>query len=267
MLPFVSVIITTFRPETKRYLDECIKSVHNLDYPKDRLEVLLVAKESYRPEYEGIKTIYTKDDRHTAEGINYGIRHASPEAKYFFYINDDVILTKECLSHLVDCVGDNMLLANGISPCDNYLNYALMFAIPDADGFHQFNKRYYKYEELQPHFAALRDAKSLYRRGAVFVPWLCMYATLIPRKLTDTIGLFDENFKTGQCDMDFSYRAKMAGYKTVAILDAVIWHFGGRTSSHTLDNKTRAENIEYFKKKWGVLPDGIGEDELAELKA
>lgn len=40
MLPFVSVIIPTLNEE--RYIGKCLESIFNLDYPKNRYEIILV---------------------------------------------------------------------------------------------------------------------------------------------------------------------------------------------------------------------------------
>ncbi len=264
--PQVSIVITTFRPETKPFLDECIKSVYNLDYPKDRLEVILVGKKSYCPEYDGIKTIHTRDDRHTAEGLNYGINYASKDSKYYLYLNDDVILTKESLTQLIMTVGDGEVLANATSPCDNYLDYALLFMFEKAGNAKIMDRRFYEYADIKDDFEEMRNARSVYPKGIIFRPWLAMYATLIPKICWDKIGPQDENFKTGQCDMDFCFRARQHNIRCVTVLNSLIWHFGGKTSQHTLTDPLRVQNIEYFRQKWGQLPDGITEEELLRIK-
>lgn len=260
----VSIIVTTYLEKTKPYLDLCIESIRNLNYPKENLEVILVGKESYQPTYEGVRTIFTKDDRHTAEGINAGLKVISPESEYILYINDDVILTKNCLSRMIEAVGDEGIMANAISPCDNYLTYTLIMGFHDKNGdYVALSDRFYEYEHLKDHFQEMMNAESIYPMGTMLQAYLCMYATLIPRKVFDKVGLFDENFKTGQCDLDYCIRAQREGFKTITVLNALIWHFGGRTSSHTLNTKIRRDNILYFKEKWGFLPPGITEEMLA----
>jgi hypothetical protein len=76
-----------------------------------------------------------------------------------------------------------------------------------AGNFHFFKDKFYTYEQCEPHFEDMMNADSMYPEGYVNMPYLCSYATLISRECLDRVGLYDENFKTGQDDVDYCYRA------------------------------------------------------------
>ena len=44
------------------------------------------------------------------------------------------------------------------------------------------------------------------------------------------IGLFDENFESYVEDMDLSFRARLAGFKSYYSSDAIVYHYGSATT-------------------------------------
>lgn len=255
--PKVTIIITTYNSESKRYLDLCIESIKRLNYPKNKLEVIIVSRSSYLPRYENCLTIHPPEESfYPARGINFASQYMASDSEYIFTINDDVILTRDSLKNLVNLsqvMNDNVLI-NPISPCDNYLFYGLKFGFEKDGIFMGMPHRFYVYEDLSPYFENLVKSRSLYETGFVKAPYLCFYATLIPRKIWEKVGLFDENFKLGQDDIDYSYRARNNGVMLVCCLDSLVWHFGGEGGSKGMDQSLRDHNALYFKDKWGVLP-------------
>ena len=78
---------------------------------------------------------------------------------------------------------------------------------------------------------------------------------LVKRKVFETIGYFDENFRIGQYeDADFFRRARMAGFALGVTGASYIHHFGSVTQKDLQENKAtrpyEAENREYYRKKW-----------------
>ncbi len=58
-------------------------------------------------------------------------------------------------------------------------------------------------------------------KEAEYTPFWC---ALIKRKVAESIGLFDESYFLGCEDLDYCLRVKKAGYKTVYVPKAKIWH-------------------------------------------
>lgn len=252
----------TYIESSKRYLDLCIESIKNLNYQKEKLEVILVARNSYKPEYEGVKTVTPlSNDFYPAEGYNFGVSNTNPASRYLFMLNDDVMLTKNSLTNLVTrCRESNdQFMINPISPCDNEISYGLIFGYTKNGEFKQLHERQYRYEDLETDFKEMMAADSIYPPGIVKQPFLCMYATIIPRSIYEKVGPWDEQFKTGQDDLDYSLRAQQHGIGSISALDALVWHFGGVSAESTLNLEIRRENVRYFKSKWGIMPPGIPE--------
>jgi GT2 family glycosyltransferase len=63
--------------------------------------------------------------------------------------------------------------------------------------------------------------------GEVF--GVCGAACLMPRRVFDELGGFDEDFFTSHEDVDLSYRARLLGYRCRYVADAVVRHHGSAT--------------------------------------
>lgn len=81
------------------------------------------------------------------------------------------------------------------------------------------------------------------------------------REVLDKIGYFDENFiHGGYEDIDFFYRANLAGLKLLMTPKVAYWHKEGATrfseAGGEKERQAGAENhnLEYFIKKWGFNP-------------
>lgn len=253
--PNISIVVTTWLEESKPYLNACMASIASLNYPKDKLEVILVGRPEYAPTYPHAHTVYpAKDKFGNAEGINFGVSKTNSASKYILSLNDDTVLTRNSLLHMVRAAGDGEIIINPISPCDNYINYNLQFQFNHHGQQLALKERFYRMEALKDYIPAMISADSMYPQGIIKADFLCMFASLIPRVVWEKLGPLDENFITGPDDIDYSWRAKAAGVQLAVELSCLIWHFGGPTSELTLNPEMRAHNQAYFKKKWGRLP-------------
>jgi GT2 family glycosyltransferase len=83
----------------------------------------------------------------------------------------------------------------------------------------------------------------------------------------DTIGCFDENFYPIYYeDVDFYYRANLAGLKALVLPDVGVTHLGSQTINRvpeleTQNRETFRRNNEYYARKWGSLT--IGQETYA----
>ncbi len=78
---------------------------------------------------------------------------------------------------------------------------------------------------------------------------------MVRRRVFETIGLFDENFRIGQFeDTDFFRRARAAGFCLGTTGRAFIHHFGSITQNSIRKSKQarpyEAENRAYYRRKW-----------------
>lgn len=252
----VSIIIQTWLPENRKYLDLCIRSIRNLDYPQDLLEIIIVARPSYMPEYPGCRTVEPGlgDQYFASSGYNFGYSISDPRSKYIFSINDDVCLTRNSLRFMVEDLGDNFALMTGIAPSEQNASYFYRFPVIRDNTEYIFDKQNYRYEDCAHLHEEMLNAPSYYPWGITIVPFICMFATLIPRKVYEKIGGFDEGFRGGPDDIDYSNRVLAEGGVLLTALHSLIWHFGSVTITHTCPAERWIYNMDYFRKKWGKFP-------------
>lgn len=264
-LPKVSIVVQTWDPKLKRYLDLTIRSLRNLDYPQELLEIIVVGKPSYMPQYPGVRTVEPGlgDQYFASQGYNYGFAQASKDSKYIWSLNDDVIVTRSSLRSLVHDLADNFAIMNGTSPCDMETAYLLSFSIVKDGLNYVFASRSYLYEELEPFFPELLNAQSNYPQGLIISDKLCMFATLIPRKVYEAIGGFCEEFRGGPDDLDYCNRLLARRGALLTSLSVVIWHFSSVTITSSYPAERWLYNIDLFKRKWGKWPYYVTEERYA----
>jgi GT2 family glycosyltransferase len=255
-LPKVSIVIPTYRSNSKNYLDLCISAIENLDYPKELLDIVIVSPSTYVPKYSIARNIHhPNDERNFAEAVNFGIQNSDQASKHIFLLSDDTVPTRDSLKNLVTAVADNDLIAQGLSNCDNYHRYSLILTAPINGEENRINERFFKMEFLDGNEKCLMHSASHYPMGFIIVKDICFYAALIPRKTYEKIGPLDEKFNTGYEDTDYCYRAKDLNIPVVIALNSLIWHFGGISTSELNTDEISDANKIYFLQKWhGHLP-------------
>lgn len=253
--PKVSIIVTSYFESAKPYLDLCMESINNLSYPRYQLDVILVTKKGYTPFYKGVRNVFPHEQQfYNPKGINTGVASAAEDSKYYFILNDDVILTKSCLEPLVYAAGDLNCILMPLLSCHTDFRYNLIMGYEENGGFVHINKRFNRLNDWIPIKDKLMNTKSVYPPGLLRERSLCMVAPLIPRKTWAKIGEFDEQFTVGQDDIDYSLRATKVGAINGICLDSLVWHFGGASSEDNTSDEVRVDNLNRFKTKWGFYP-------------
>ena len=79
---------------------------------------------------------------------------------------------------------------------------------------------------------------------------------MMTREAFEKLGYFDERYLTGVEDIDYFYRARLAGIKMCMTSSVWYWHKEGATRDSSLEMKTKnkknhLENIRKFEDKWG----------------
>ena len=210
-----SIIIPTYNLE---HVNACIASiiVHTENY-----EIIFVLDKSaqFQKELEKYgRVILTKKPFIFSHRVNLGIKEARGE--YICVLNDDTMPQKNWL--------DDMILANRLwgpamvgarcqeRGCSN----------PDAIDRGQPGNNLTKHT-------------------------LNMFATLIPRRVLDVIGLLDERFVYyGGEDDDYSLRALRHGFQLIISTGCVYHHGGAGYSKGVAELINKTEKV--FYKKWGV---------------
>lgn len=242
MTPIVSIIVTAYNPIAKPYLDLCIKSIRNLDYPKEALSVIVVGGPDYLPRYDNVITGRPSlEEWYPPIGLNYGISMSNPDSKYYFLLNDDVILTKNSLANLVELY-ENTPSAGIAMPFGNDTQNLPIGIGPIPPGP-------YKHEDIAPHIDQLINIDSNYKNTVLVTDLLCLYAVLISKDAFLKIGPFDETL-IGMDDTDYSMRSSLAGYSNVVSYDSLVFHAGGASTSGTWTDELRKKSKALFEAKW-----------------
>ncbi|HWI57032.1 MAG TPA: glycosyltransferase family 2 protein, partial [Bacillota bacterium] len=173
-----------------------------------------------------ITVIRNPQNRGCAAAWNQGVQ--ATQAEWVVVLNNDVLLPRNWLTALIDFAEKEQ--ADVVSPAvrEGELNYDL--------------------EAYAREF--IERMQTLQRSGAAH--GICF---LVRRRVFETIGLFDENFRIGQFeDADFFLRAQRAGFRLTTTGAVFIHHFGSITQKALKQERTprpyEAENRAYFRKKW-----------------
>ena len=226
-MPFVSVVMPNWNGKDDTL--ECLDSLRNLDYPKDRLEIIIVdngsqdgspqiIKEKYSEmNHDGffsLKLIELPENIGAPAAINRRIKNAHPDYDYIFKIDNDVVFDNKSLRELVKAsekdekVGiaggkvyffENMKL---IQSAGGKINLWRGWAI--TIGYKEMDVG--QYERVQE------------------VDWICGASMLLKKKAIEEIGLFDYKYFVYYDETDLAIRTKRARYKVLYIPYAIIWH-------------------------------------------
>lgn len=197
-----------------------------------------------------IKLIELKNNGGFAFGNNIGIKYALDNgADYIFLLNNDTIITKDCISKLyneikkhedIGIIGARVMFydnKNLINYYDGKINW--------FKGTATINGKSKIYKEKNKQF--------IYTN---FMTGCCM---LIRRKVLDKVGLLPEEYFMYYEDVDFCVQVQKAGYKLGVCLDSIIYHkesssSGGAGSPFAIQWNTRNRLIFIKKYKcYGIL--------------
>lgn len=214
----ISIIIPNYNGA--KYLGPCLDSIYAQSY--DKFEVIVVDNGSIDDSADFIREYYPdvfviQNDRNLgfSEAVNRGIKKATGEL--IFLLNNDTILRQDCLFHL-------------FSFSLQYPNHA-MFA----------TKMVYPDGRINSAGICLSITGAAWDRGGgesdqgqydgcceIFGP--CGGAALYRKEIFNEIGDFDRDFFMYMEDVDFAFRAKIAGYSCLYVPSAKVIHYHGGTA-------------------------------------
>ena len=149
-----------------------------------------------------------------ARGNNLAIQamHSLP-TDYWMCLNNDTIVTQECLSRLVE-YADNTPDVEALTPAIR------LHAQPDimwnAGGRLVFGGRRY--------YCCMKPASTLHGKHVLDITFVTGCALMVRPALVESGRLFTERFFFGEEDYEFSLLMKQQGRRMVCVLDAVIYH-------------------------------------------
>ncbi|MHC5079185.1 MAG: glycosyltransferase, partial [Planctomycetota bacterium] len=219
--PRVSVVIVSHNG--RAYLKDCLDAVHDLDYPKDRLDVFLIDNGStdgteafVRQWYPRVQVIVKKKNEGYARPNNEVARLAQGEVLAF--LNNDIRVERGWLRALVEtmareeaaCAGSLILSWDG-----KRIDFA-------GGEFTMTGKG------LQPDFGVAVGEADVGEdpRETLFV---CSGAMTVLRDAFLEAGGFDEDMGWYYVDVDLGIRLRMAGKKVTFVPQAKAFHVHGGT--------------------------------------
>ena len=226
----VSIVIPLYNQ--LHYTRICLESIRST-VPAE-VEIILIDNASTDGTAEflatagGVSVISNSDNRGFAGACNQGINGASGE--WIVVMNNDVLLSSGWLEGLF--AASQRWGLDMVSP-----------AIREGE----YN---YDIEEYSKQLTG--RMVGVIRRG--MVSGICF---MTHKKVFDTIGIFDENFRIGQYeDKDLFMRAARAGFSMGNVGSAFLHHFGSVTQNSIKASSSAKpyalENREYFIRKWAL---------------
>jgi N-acetylglucosaminyl-diphospho-decaprenol L-rhamnosyltransferase len=223
-----SIIIPVFNQ--LEFTRQCLTSLTSCC--PDLTEIIVIDNGStdgtgeYLQSLVGLSVISNETNLGCAVAWNQGVRSCS--AEWVVILNNDVVLSQGWLAGLIDFAEERGV--DVVSP-----------AIREGE---------YNYDMAEYAGEFVRRMARVSRPGEAH--GICF---LVRRRVFETVGYFDENFRIGQFeDADFFRRAKAAGFRLAITGRSFIHHFGSMTQKSVAREKTEkpyvAENRAYFRRKW-----------------
>ena len=218
MSPEVSVVIVTWNG--RQYLDACLQALQAQQGVN--AEIVLVDNGSsdgtpayVRARFPEVRLVPLDANHGFAGGSNAGAREARGE--YIAFLNNDTVADPGWLRALragVDAASRSLLVTSRIV-------YMHDPSVIDSagDGAFRWGGAY-----KRRHGDRAENASQ-----AMEVFGVCGAACLMPKKVFDELGGFDEDFFASHEDVDLSYRARLRGYRCRYVPDAIVRHHGSAT--------------------------------------
>ncbi len=212
-LPLVSIVVPCRNEE--KFIEKCLESILNQDYPKKKLEILIVDGmsddrtrniiENYKLKIENLKLL-DNPKKITPCAFNIGIKQAKGEiiiimAAHSSYEKDYI---SKCVKYLNEYDADNVGgVIKTLSAKNRIIAKAITISLSHIFG----------------------TGGSYFRMGVKEPRWVdTVFGGCYRREIFDKIGFFDERLVRNQ-DLEFNLRLRKAGGKILLVPDIVSYYY------------------------------------------
>ncbi|MCL5070952.1 MAG: glycosyltransferase family 2 protein [Actinobacteria bacterium] len=230
---YPKITISIINLDGEEYLNECLKSIGNLNYPEDKIEIIVVDNNSKDGSIKLLENNFS-EIRVIRNPENYGFARANNQAaeiasgEYIAFLNNDTKVDPDWLIELlkpvygsreVICSGSKVLSFDGKN-------------IDFAGGMINFEGKGFQIDYNLP---LEKDIHNIER----YLPFVNGGAMLIRNDVFIKAGGFDEDFFAYYEDVDLGWRLWVLGYKVVFAPKSVVYHMHHGTSKNFSDDKLR----------------------------
>lgn len=225
--PLVSIIILNWNGQ--RYLEACLNSLWAQTFRE--FEIVLVdngstdgSVEFIRTRFAGwlegqapvLKLIELAQNEGFSGGNLAGLRHCNPSSRYIATLNNDTEAETNWLARLVEALEATRNYGAACGP--------MLFASERAAAYPRLASA--GIEVRRDGLAIDRQLGQPWQPGGqpleIFGP--CAGAALYRRKALDEVGFFDPAFFAYLEDADLAWRLRLAGWPTLYLPEAKVWH-------------------------------------------
>jgi len=220
--PLISISIINLNG--KNYLKDCLESLGELNYPPDKIEILLVDNGSVddsvkfiRERFPRVKIIQNSKNNGFAKANNQAAEQA--KGQYIAFLNNDTRVDKNWIIELLKPIYENRKVVASGSKVLSFDGSSIDF----VGGMINFEGKGFQIDYSKP---AEDDNYNIPK----FLPFVNGGAMMINRKVFLDTGGFDGDFFAYYEDVDLGWRLWVLGYKVVFAPGSIVYHHHHGTS-------------------------------------
>lgn len=255
----VTTLIVNYN--TQKETDLAIRSAVNAKANGFKHQVIVIDNGSKEPfklakdlEKAGVELIRSEANLGFTGGNNLGMSHAVKHyhTDYFFLLNSDAEVEKNGVQALYDAIKDDPKA--GIAVSKIYFTSGLEFHRRSYARTEKGKVLWYAGGSVDlDNLVAYHRGVDEIDRGQFDHQTTCDFATgcalFVKRVVTEHIGILDKKFFLYSEDVDFSLKARKAGYKIVFVPKSIVWHMNGGSVAGGAGSKLQ----QYYQTRNRIL--------------
>ncbi|MGQ9727157.1 MAG: glycosyltransferase [Candidatus Fervidibacter sp.] len=240
----VSIIVLNWN--NLKYLRRCVESV--FAYTRPPFELIIVDNGStdgsidYLRElvsqHRNVKVVLNERNVGAPAGRNCGL--AVAEGDFLVFLDSDTVVTENWLDWLLRWMEIDPTIGM-IGPCSNFASgQQVEVTYRNLKEMHEFAQKWHT-----------QNCGRGWEKGA-----LIGFCVLMRRSVVEAIGGMDARFGLIMHeDIDYSFRARAAGFRCWLAVDTFIHHYGNRSSGKLGVKEMMDAAYPRFKEKWNLPPE------------